>query len=70
MIRSNTARLFVENFNARLPGIVICTDDPYFEFFLPGDLEIAQKSQHPQNTCSKNPGACFFRKKKAPAAGT
>ena len=33
--------------------------------FLPGDLEIAQKSHNPQNTSSKLPGACFLRKKKS-----
>ena len=31
MIRSNTARLFVENFGARLAGIVIWPDCPFFE---------------------------------------
>ena len=36
MIRSNTGRLFVENSDARLTGIVIWTDDPYFEFFTRG----------------------------------
>ena len=36
----------------------------------PGDLEIAKKSQNPQNTCSKNQGAYFVEEKKAPAAGT
>mgnify|MGYP002807781407 CR=1 FL=1 len=32
--------------------------------------KIGKKRQHPQDTCSKNPGACFFRKQKAPAART
>ena len=31
MIRSNTARLFAENFDARLAGIVILPDCPLFE---------------------------------------
>ena len=35
MIRSNAARLFAENFDARLPG----TDDPYFELFYKGALK-------------------------------
>ena len=39
MIRSNAARLFAENFDARHTGIVIWTDDPYFKFVLPGTLK-------------------------------
>jgi len=36
-----------------------------------GDLKIAQKSQNPQNpqdTCSKNPGACFLEVAEVPQA--
>jgi len=35
---------------------------------LPGDLKTVQKSQTPQNTCSKNQGACFFEVAEAPQA--
>ena len=31
VIWSIIARLFAENFDARLPGIVICSDRPYLE---------------------------------------
>ena len=67
MFRSNTARLFAENFDARLAGIVIWPDCPLFE----------EKKKGPSNPWTstkltiyvfKNPGAYFFEGAEAPQA--
>ena len=59
MIRSKRARLFVENFGARLAGIVIWSDCPLFEKMSRG-AQIDKIWLNWQYTCSKNPGASFF----------
>ena len=60
-----TARLFAQNFDARLAGIVIWADGPCFTSFTrgPWNQEILTKTQ--KDACWKYPGACFFRKKSA-----
>ena len=69
MIRSKRARLFAENFGARLAGIVIWPDDQLFEK-KPGEPEINKKRSNTQNTCSKIPGRAFSEVAEAPQAAT
>ena len=65
MIRSNTARLVVENFDARLTGIVIWTDDPYFEFFYQGTLTSLRNHKIHKIPVPKIQGRVFWGKKSA-----
>ena len=67
MIRSKRARLFAENFGARLAGIVIWPDDPLFEKS-PGQPEINKKQSNTQNVCSKILGCAFSEVAEAPQA--
>jgi len=60
MIRSNTAHLVAENFDARLAGIVIWLDCPLFE----------EKKQGPSNQCkSTTLIICVFNKSRASLLG-
>ena len=68
MIRINTARLFAENCDARLAGIVIWPDDPLFEKNSPGEPEINKKRSNTQNTCFKILGRVFSEVAEAPQA--
>jgi len=56
---SSRARLFAQNFDARLAGIVISSDRPYDEK-IPGDLNIANKYTIHKIHVPKFQGRVFF----------
>ena len=68
MIRSNTARLFVENSDARLAGIVIWTDCPLFENLTRGASNPWKLTKLTIYVLKKMRGVIFLRSPK-PAAG-
>ena len=59
MIRGKRARLFVENFGARLAGIVIWPDCPLFEKKSRGAWNQLKSTTYTKYML-QNPGACFF----------
>ena len=62
---SGRARLFAENFDARLPGIVIWSDRPYFDFFYQGTLKSRRNHKIHKIQVPKFQGRVFWVKKSA-----
>ena len=65
MIWSIIARLFAENFDARLPGIVIWSDRPYFDLFYQGTLKSLRNHKIHKIQVPKFQGRVFWGKKSA-----